>query len=162
MAFCYNPPMPETKHLAKEKFTMRVAANLILIKDGKALLLRRFNTGWKDGQYCTVAGHVDGRETIANAAVREAKEEAGIDVREEDLRVVHTQHRICDGYEFIDFSIQAEKWSGEPINLEPNKCDDLSWYPLDNLPANTIPYIRTVFENIQKGIPFSEWREQGV
>ena len=154
--------MPETKHAVKEKFTMRVAVNLILIKDGKALLLRRLNTGWKDGQYGTVAGHVDGNETIANAAVREAKEKAGIDIDREDLRVVHTQHRICDGYEFIDFSVQAEKWSGEPMNFEPNKCDDLSWHPLDNLPTNTIPYIGLVFENMQKGILFSEYREPGV
>lgn len=141
---------------------MRVAINLILIQDGKALLLRRLNTGWKDGEYGTVAGHVDGNETIANAAVREAKEEAGINIEERDLHVVHTQHRICDGYEFIDFSVGAEKWSGEPENLEPNKCDDLSWYSLDTLPVNTIPYIRLVFENIQKRIPFSEYREPGV
>lgn len=141
---------------------MRVAVNLILIKDGKALLLRRLNTGWKDGEYGTVAGHVDGNETIANSAVREAKEEAGIDIEERDLRVVHTQHRICDRYEYIDFSVQAGKWSGEPANLEPHKCDDLSWHPLNPLPVNTIPYIRLVFENIEKGIPFSEYREPGV
>ena len=148
--------------MGSEKFTMRVAVNLILVEDGKTLLLRRFNTGWKDGEYGTVAGHVDGKETIVNAAIREAKEEAGIDIEEEDLRVVHTQHRICDGYEFIDFNLQAEKWTGKPINLETHKCDDLSWHSLDNLPTNTIPYIRIVFENILKGIPFSEYREPGV
>ena len=148
--------------MAKVKFTMRVAVNLILIKDGKALLLRRFNTGWKDGEYGTVAGHVDGNETIANAAVREAKEEAGIDIREEDLHVVHTQHRISVDAEYIDFNITTEKWIGEPTNMEPNKCDDLSWHPIDNLPENTIPYIRLAFENTQKGIPFSEWREPGI
>lgn len=148
--------------MAKVKFTMRVAVNLILIKDGKALLLRRFNTGWKDGEYGTVAGHVDGNETIANAAVREAKEEAGIDIREEDLHVVHTQHRISVDAEYIDFNITTEKWIGEPTNMEPNKCDDLSWHPLDSLPENTISYIRLAFENIQKEIPFSEWREPGL
>lgn len=145
--------------MAEEKFMMKVAVNLILVKDEKALLLRRLNTGWHDGEYGVVAGHVDGGETIARAAVREAKEEAGIDIRENDLRVVHVQHRINPQTEYIDFSIRADIWNGEPTNVEPNKCDDLSWHPLDNLPENTIPYIRFVFENIQKGIPFSEWRE---
>lgn len=145
--------------MAKVKFTMRVAVNLILIKDGKALLLRRFNTGWKDGEYGTVAGHVDGNETIAHAAVREAQEEAGIAIRELDLYVVHTQHRISTDAEYIDFNIKADTWSGEPKNLEPDKCDDLSWHPIDQLPENTIPYIRLVFENIKAGIPFSEYRE---
>lgn len=138
---------------------MRVAVNLILIKDRKALLLRRFNTGWHDGDYSVVAGHVDGGETIANAAVREAKEEAGLDIQEEDFRVVHVQHRINPQTEYIDFAVTADRWDGEPTNLEPEKCDDLSWHPLDQLPENTIPYIRLVFENIQKGVPFSEWRE---
>jgi len=141
------------------KFTMHVAVNLILIRDGKALLLRRCNTGWKDGEYGVVAGHVDGNETIAHAMAREAKEEAGVDIAEEDLEVVHTQHRISEGSEYIDFNLVAKKWTGEPQNLEPDKCDDLSWFPLDQLPENTIPYVRTVFESIGSGKYFSEWRE---
>lgn len=138
---------------------MYVAVNLVLIRDGKTLLLRRFQTGWHDGEYSVVAGHVDGQEEIADAAVREAKEEAGIVLRQEDVRVVHVQHRINPTYEYIDFAVTADRWDGEPQNLEPEKCDDLSWHPIDQLPENTIPYIRLVFENIRKGIPFSEWRE---
>jgi 8-oxo-dGTP diphosphatase len=145
--------------MKKEKFTMPVAVNLILIKDGKALMLRRENSGWHDGEYSVVAGHVDGRETIAAATVREAKEEAGIDIKEEDIRVLHVQHRINPTVEYIDFSVTADKWTGEPQNLEPDKCSDLSWFPIDNLPENTIPYIRNVFENIRNGLPFSEWQE---
>lgn len=147
--------------MTKDKFTMHVAVNLILIKDGKALLLRRSNTGWKDGEYGTVAGHVDGNEEIVAAMVREAKEEAGIEINPADLRVAHVQHRI-GGREYIDFSLTSEKWTREPTNMEPDKCDDLSWHPIDNLPENTISYIRLVFENIQKGIPFSEWSESGI
>lgn len=145
--------------MKKEKFKMYVAVNLILIRDGKTLLLRRFQTGWHDGEYSVVAGHVDGQEEIADAAVREAKEEAGVVLRQEDVRVVHVQHRINPTYEYTDFTVTADRWDGEPQNLEPGKCDDLSWHPLDQLPENTIPYIRLVFENIRKGIPFSEWRE---
>jgi 8-oxo-dGTP diphosphatase len=142
-----------------EKFTMRVAVNLILIKDGKALMLRRCNTGWKDGMYSVVAGHVDGNETIAAAMVREAREEAGIDIDPMDLRVAHVQHRDSIDVEYIDFSMIAERWKGDPRNMESQKCDDLRWYPLVDLPENTIPYIRNVFENIAKGEIFSEWRE---
>ena len=142
-----------------EKFKMRAAVNLVLFKDGKTLMLRRFQTGWHDGEYGVVAGHVDGGETIAAAAVREAGEEAGIAIDEEDIRVVHVQHRICPDVEYIDFTVTADAWDGDPANLEPDKCDDLGWFPLDALPANTIPYIRTVFENIEKKIPFSEWNE---
>lgn len=145
--------------MGTEKFSMWVSANLHLVRDGSILLLRRFNTGWKDGQYGVVAGHVDGNETIGHAMVREAQEEAGIDIAESDVTVVHAQHRISRDSEYIDFHLIANSWSGEPSNLEPDKCDDLSWHPLNQLPENTIPYMRLAFECIQKGVPFSEWRE---
>ena len=141
---------------------MRISANLYLTKDGKVLLLRRFNTGWKDGEYGVVAGHVDGNETIAHAMVREAREEAGIDITEEDLKVVHAQHRISPDTEYIDFHLIAAKWNGEPTNLEPEKCDDLRWFPRAQLPEMIIPYIRAAFDCIDNGICFSEWRELGV
>ena len=145
-----------------EKFKMRVAVYLVLFRDEKTLLLRRFNSNYHSGEYSLVAGHVDGGETLARAVIREAKEEAGITIAEQNLRVAHTMHRDCPDAEYIDFFFVAEKWSGEPVNIEPEKCDDLSWFSLNELPKNTIPYIRLVLESIQKGIPFSEWREPGM
>ncbi len=38
-----------TSFMSNERFTLRAAVYLILIKDGKTLLSRRFNTGWLDG-----------------------------------------------------------------------------------------------------------------
>ena len=39
--------------------------------------------------------------------------------------------------------------------MEPNKCDDLIWVGLDNLPENTIDYIRAAINNYKAGISFS-------
>lgn len=141
---------------------MRVAVYLIPSRNNKVLLSRRFNTGYHDGEYSLVAGHLDGGETLAQAMIREAKEEADIDIHEKDLKIVHTQHRICHDVEYIDFHLTTEKWAGEPKVMEANKCDDLRWFPVDDLPQNTIPYIRTVFENIAARIPFSEWKESNA
>ena len=53
--------------MSKKRFEMPVAVHLFLIKKGKILLLRRFNTGYEDGNYSLVAGHVDGNEDVKSA-----------------------------------------------------------------------------------------------
>lgn len=138
------------------RFKLILSIYLILIKDGKVLLLRRANTGYEDGKYGLPAGHADGNESARVATAREAKEEAGIEVNPEDLKFTHCMHRLQED-ERVDFFFAADKWEGEPKNMEPEKCDDLSWFPLDDLPPNTIPYIKQALELYQQGIYYSEW-----
>ncbi len=142
--------------MPEERFKLIPTSHLILIKDNKILLLRRFNTGYEDGNYSVVAGHLDGNETFIQAMVREAKEEAGIDIKQDDLEIVHVMHRKVPGEERIDFFIKANKWGGKPKIMEPHKCDDLSWFELDNLPNNIIPYVKQAIDNIKDKRFYSE------
>ena len=135
---------------------MIASAYLLFIKDGNILLLRRRNTGYEDGKYGLVAGHVDADESITQAALRESKEESGIDISPEDLEVKTTMHRRQDD-ERVDFFFEVKKWSGEARNMEPDKCDDLRWFPVDEFPSNIIPYIRQAIECYRKGIIYSEF-----
>jgi len=140
----------------KERIKLIPASHLILIRDTKILLLRRFNTGYQDGKYSVVAGHLDGNETFIQAMVREAKEEAGIKINPEDLEIVHIMHRRCPNEERIDFFIQAKSWTGEPTIIEPNKGDNLKWFDLDNLPKNIIPYVKQAIEYVRENVVYSE------
>jgi ADP-ribose pyrophosphatase YjhB (NUDIX family) len=142
----------------ESRFKLILSIYLFLIKDEKVLLLRRANTGYEDGKYGLPAGHADGNESARVATAREAKEEAGIDVNPEELKFAHCMHRLQED-ERIDFFFAVDKWQGEPKNMEPEKCDDLSWFPLDDLPPNTIPYIKQALESYQQGIYYSEWWE---
>lgn len=132
------------------------AAYLVPIRDGRVLLLKRKNTGFHDGEYGFIAGHVEDRESFSQAVIREAREESGLILRHEDIKAAHTMHRNSDDAVRVDVFFTASRWEGEPANLEPEKCADLSWFPLGALPGNTIPYIRRTLERILKGVHYSE------
>lgn len=139
-----------------EKFRPYAAAYLVLIQNGRVLLLRRFNTGYQDGNYSLVAGHLDGGETTKQCIIREANEEAGISISPEDLEVVHVMHRLSPDREYFDFYLRAEKWTGDITNKEPDKCDELGWYSMNNLPTNILPEVKLALENIRKSIYYGE------
>ena len=56
--------------------------------------------------------------------------------------------------EYIHFFLKASVWSGEVTNKEPNKCDDLGWFDICDLPDNAVPYVRCAIENYRNGIWF--------
>ena len=135
---------------AANRFRLVSAVHVFLVRDNRVLLLRRAGTGYQDGKYSVVAGHLDGGEQVRTAAVREAREEVGIDLDINQLDVVGVMHRLSDD-ERIDFFLAASLWSGEIVNSEPGKCDDLSWFGFDELPQNVIPYVRRALENYRRG-----------
>ena len=58
----------------------------------EVLLSLRKNTGYRDGEYELPGGHVEANEDLMKAMVREAKEELLIDIKVEDLQIVHILH----------------------------------------------------------------------
>lgn len=143
-----------------EKFKIRCAVYLMPIKNNKILLSRRFNTGWMDGKYSLISGHIDGEETVFKAMVREAFEESGLKINPKDLIPATVIHRKSD-VEYIDFFFVVKKWQGIPTIKEPNKCDDLSWYSLDQLPNNLLSFIKEALDNYQNKTAFfvSGWNK---
>ncbi len=138
-----------------ERFKLVTACHLILIEKNQILLLRRYNTGYEDGNYSVVAGHIDGNESVITAMRREAFEEAGIDIKENDLEIVHVMHRRTKERESIDYFLTCKNYSGQIQIMEKDKCDELAFYPLNELPMNVIPYVRKAIEYCQNNKMFS-------
>jgi len=132
------------------------AVYILLEKDGKVLLLRRFNTSYMDGHYSVPAWHMDGNETPKDAALREVLEETSVTIAPEDLHfaTVIYKHEWAD--ERFCFFFTASKWQGEITNAESHKCDDLSWFACDNLPENTIPYVKKAIQNWKAWVTYEE------
>ena len=86
------------------KITCRVVASHLLLRRSKSiLLLRRYKTGWGDGEYSVIAGHVDpgvspGRGDAAGSLGR-----GRIRIQPSALEFAHIMHRQKpDGEEKVD------------------------------------------------------------
>jgi ADP-ribose pyrophosphatase YjhB (NUDIX family) len=146
----------------EDRFKMFAATYLVLIKNGQVLLHKRNENSYQGGNYGLVSGHFDGDETTKDCIIREVLEEADITINPEDLKIVHVMHRKASDREYFDVFVMAEKWTGEILNMEPNKCDSLDWYRLNELPENMVPEVKFALESFQKGLFYSDfgWPQQ--
>jgi 8-oxo-dGTP diphosphatase len=140
-----------------ERHALIPASYLVLKRGNEVLLARRFHTGYEDGKYSVPAGHVEAGETFADALAREVGEEVGITFDMRQVRLAHMMQRKSADSERIEAFFVVEVWEGKIVNREPEKCDDLDWFSLNQLPENTIPYIRQALTYIQFGVFYSEF-----
>lgn len=125
-----------------KRFSVIPAVYLVFIKQSKVLLSRRKNTGFADGWYGLVAGHVEAGETLLQAMIREANEEADIKLDADDLQLASVINRRSDDRVSVDFFFLCNDLPVEPLNREPDKCTELGFYSLSDLPSKTIPYVK--------------------
>jgi len=140
----------------KERFKARVAVYLFLREDNKILLLQRAGSGFMDGYYGLPAGHVENDETVKEAMVREAKEEINVDFNSEDLELKITMQRKTTDAVYIDFFFCVKKYRGTINNNEPEKCTDLKFFDINNLPENIVPYVAEAIEALDSGVNYLE------
>lgn len=146
-----------------ERFTLPAAVFLILAKDSKVLLMRRAHTGWHDGDFDLVAGHIDGNESLKTALAREANEEMGITITPASAKFVHLIHGLFeDGKEYFNIFFAVGDWVGEPRIMEPDKCDQIAWFDLDELPVNLTESARRGLDALRSAEQYSEFGFSGA
>lgn len=118
--------------------------------DGRLLMLRRANTGFMDGRFTLPGGHRRHRETVVDAAVRECREEACVDV--EAVRPV----AVLPYAEGVNVLFEALAWGGTPAIGEPEKCDGLVFAQPERLPEPLAPFVRTAIACWRDGRWFVE------
>lgn len=143
--------------MKEERYTTKVTVGLILIKENKILLIKRKNTGYMDGMYAFVAGHVEKGESLKQAMIREASEEAGIVLQEKDLEFVCA---IRDGKrndEYINCYFKSDKYNGDLRIAEEDKCEEIIWTSLDKIPQNIIPNDLRAIDNMKNKVYLDEY-----
>ncbi|WP_369184536.1 NUDIX domain-containing protein [Streptomyces sp. Y1] len=137
--------------------TLGVGVHLVVIENGRVLLGQRANTTYAEGHWHTPAGHLEAGESVLAGMAREADEELGITIREEDLDLVHTLHHLDadDGAGRLQLFFTPCAYTGKITNREPDKCAALRFWPLDGLPEPIVGYTADALARITAGRPLS-------
>ncbi|MBF6216629.1 NUDIX domain-containing protein [Nocardia abscessus] len=134
-----------------------VDVHVLLLRGEELLLSRRRSADEFDGLWHLPAGKLEVGESALAAVVREACEEVGVVIDPADLRHVHTAHVVGSGREArVGLFFEARRWSGEPVNREPDKSYELRWFPLANLPETLIPYPAAGIRGYRTGATYSQ------
>ncbi|HEM5928064.1 TPA: NUDIX hydrolase [Streptococcus suis] len=108
-----------------------VRATALIIKDGKIFLTKD-----SKGRYYTIGGAIAVNETAQDAAVREVKEELGVDSRVNQLAFVVENQFTHEGIDFhnIEFHFIVEPIGEMPKEMiEDNLKQACEWIDVDNL-----------------------------
>ncbi len=136
---------------------INLKVRLILYNKGKILLLRQKKN--QGGNYTLVGGTIEHTEYALQALIREAYEEAGISLLEDDLQLVHVLHkRTRNNGHRITLYFKGSAWVGRLRTGEPNKFKSVDWFPLDELPPNLSPTVHHVLQQYRDGLMYSEFR----
>lgn len=106
-----------------------------IVKDKQILLAR--SSRHRKGFFSILAGFVESAETLEQAAVREVKEEVGVDIT--NLRYVGSQpwpfpHSLMTGF--------IADYAGGDIVCQPQEIEEAHWFDLAALPE--VPPIQTL------------------
>lgn len=141
--------------MEKEKFLSSIYL-IITNEEGNILLQRRQGTKLWPGFLALPAGHIDEGENAYEAAVREAREELGIEIAIEDIIdtfVANRKNKSLPSY--FDVYFEISKYKGEIKINEPEKCSELIWCNPNDLPYDMIDFEKEALENNNAGRKFS-------
>ena len=105
-----------------------LAVIVAVINEGEVLLTKR-----EDFEvWCLPGGGVEDGESLAEAGIREAKEETGLDV--ELTRLVGVYSRIGGGMHDVHAVLYTAKPIGGELKIQPNETIEVAYFPFDQLP----------------------------
>jgi 8-oxo-dGTP diphosphatase len=114
----------------------KVGVGVLLVDESGRLLLTLRRRPPEAGCWSIVGGKLDYLETLEQCAVRETLEEVGAAISIDSLLCV-TDHLLpAEGQHWVSPAYLACVSSGDTKNCEPDKTQEVRWFPLDALPPN--------------------------
>lgn len=130
----------------------RVGVGLLIFKDGKVLMGKR-KGAHGSGEHSGPGGHLEHLESIEECARRETREETGIEI--ENIRFLCLSNLTAYAPKhYVDIGIIADWKSGEPMVMEPDKCESWGWYAIEDLPQPFFGVVPNYIEAYKTGRNF--------
>jgi ADP-ribose pyrophosphatase YjhB (NUDIX family) len=130
----------------KEESIPRVGVGVLLVDADKGVLLTLRERAPEAGCWSIVGGKVDFLERLEQCAVREAREEAGVEVELVRLLCV-TDHVLPDEEQhWVAPAYLGRIVGGEARNCEPDKTREVRWFEFGSVPENLTITARNAIE----------------
>lgn len=130
-----------------------VGGGVLIFNKKKEVLLKKRSKNSKNeiGKWEKPGGEIDFGERSIQAMKREIKEETDIDIDIWGL-LPHTDHILKkEKQHWMALNYLASVKSGIAKNTEPDKCDELKWFPLNKLPKKLANPTKESLKNYLKG-----------
>lgn len=111
----------------------KVGVGVLVLKDGKVLFGKRKNAHG-DGSWCFPGGHLEFNESWEECAARETLEETGLRIKNVNFATATNDIFPVEGKHYITIFMTAEYESGDLQIMEPEKCEQWSWFDWANPP----------------------------
>jgi 8-oxo-dGTP diphosphatase len=133
----------------EEKPRPKVGVGVMVFKDGKVLMGKRKNSHGS-GQWAPPGGYFEHGESFEGAVKREVKEESGIEIQNIRFLSLYNEKDHMPKH-MVNIGFVADWKSGEPVVLEPEKCEGWEWYEVDNLPEPLFATVSNYLEALKTG-----------
>jgi 8-oxo-dGTP diphosphatase len=110
-----------------------VGVAIIVTRGNQVLLLKRLNVHGA-GSWSTPGGHLDFGETPEECAIREAREETGLDIVNIAFKAITNDVFETENKHYISIWMEGEYQSGEAVLAAPYESSEIGWFDWDKLP----------------------------
>lgn len=137
---------------ALDSHTLLVAAVIVHDRTADRVLLiqRGPEAKFAPKHWDLPVGKADKGEVITTTAARELKEETTLVVDPAELKVagiIHGAWGVEAPNGFLTVVFVAHAWDGEPVNAEPRKHSQVTWFPSDQVPTKFVSTTREALVN---------------
>lgn len=116
------------------QFSRPAVGVAVIIRDGAQVLLGERIASHGTNTWQFPGGHLEIGESVEGCAVREAREETGLDLTNLRLGPYTNDIFAAEGRHYITLFVLADYTGGKPRVREPDKCACWAWFPWDVLP----------------------------